>query len=303
MALCEARSGVYAMLSPMRLTLIEVPYDCGRFGERMGRGPLVLAESLPTSLAAAGHEVEVRQVRLPAGLIHEVAALLHLQPQVRREVAAARAAGRLPVVLSGNCGVAALGAVAALGPGTGVLWFDTHGDFNTPETSPGGFLDGMCLATLTGRCWAAVSRSFAELSPVEEDRVVLLGARELDDEERDALVSSRVAWIPPVELRRDPSRLPAALDQLASRAERLYLHLDLDVVDPGELRANHYACPGGLSVDEVASVVRAAGQRLDLAAVALTALDPDADAERRGPAVAARLLGTAVEAVGTAAAR
>jgi arginase len=280
----------------MRVTLIEVPYDSGRFAERMGRGPLALAEALPPLLAASGHDAEVRPVRLPAGFLHEMAALITLQAEVRREVSLARESGRLPVVLSGNCGPAALGAVAALGPGTGVLWLDAHGDFNTPETSPGGFLDGMALATLTGRCWTTAARSFEGWAPVLEKRVVLLGARHLDPEERRALLGSRIAWLPAEDARRDRALLTTALDELAASAELLYLHLDLDVLEPSELRANRYACPGGLTVDEVVAAIAAAGQRLPLAAVAVTAYDPEHDAERKGPGVASRLLGAVVTA-------
>ena len=285
------------MLSTVRVTLIEVPYDCGRFGERMGSGPLELAATLPPSLANAGHEVEVRPVRLPERFFHEVAAVVALQHEVRREVAAARAGGRLPVVLSGNCGVAALGAVAALEPPAAVLWLDAHADFNTPETSPSGFFDGMCLATLAGRAWAAVARRLEGFAPVAEERVVLLGARALDDAEREMLTSSEVAWLSTQAARDDAAALPAALDAIASRAERIYLHLDLDVIDPAELRANLYACEGGLTVDEAAAVIAAAGERLQIAAVSITAFDASADAERRGPAVAARLLAAVVGAI------
>ena len=118
---CDARR--------VRLTLLEVPYDCGRYGERMGSGPLALAAALPEELSAAGHDVQVRPVRLPGTperFFAEVAAVIALQHEVRREVAAAREAARLPVVLSGNCGYAALGAVAALPPPVGVLWLDAH---------------------------------------------------------------------------------------------------------------------------------------------------------------------------------
>ena len=65
--------------------MIEVPYDCGRFGERMGSGPLELTATLPPPLASAGHEVEVRPVRLPERFFHEVAAVVALQHEVRRE--------------------------------------------------------------------------------------------------------------------------------------------------------------------------------------------------------------------------
>jgi arginase len=274
----------------MRITLIEVPYDCGRFGERMGSGPLALAATLPPSLASAGHDIEVRPVRLPERFFPEVAAVVALQQEVRRQVAAAREAGRLPVVLSGNCGYAALGAAAALPPRVGVLWLDAHADFNTPETSPSGFFDGTCLATLAGRAWAGVSRRFDGFTPVEEQCVVLLGARALDDAEREMLADSEVSWLTPQAVRADAAALPAALDRLARRADRLYLHLDLDVIDPAELRANLYACDGGLSVDEVVAAIAAAAERLEIAAVSITAYDASADAEQRGPAVAASLL-------------
>jgi arginase len=281
----------------MRITLVEVPYDCGRFGERMGRGPLALAETLPAALAAEGHDVELRQVRLPDGFFAEVQAVIALQPEVRREVAAATAAGRLPVVLSGNCGVAALGAVSALGADTAVLWLDAHADFNVPETSPSGFFDGMSMAAMVGRGWATVRESFAEFTPVPEERVLLLGARDLDEAERLALATSRVSWIPALEARRDPALVSAALDELSRRAGQLYLHLDLDVLDPSELRANRYAVDGGLEVADAVATIRAAGERLRLGAVAITAYDPQVDVERRGTEVAGELIAAVAETV------
>ena len=278
----------------MRLTLIEVPYDCGRFAERMGQGPRVLAERLPPLLREAGHDVEVRPVRLPAGFHPEVAAVQALQPEVRREAAAAREAGRLPVTLSGNCGYAALGSVAALGPEAGVLWLDAHADFNTPETSPSGFFDGTALATLVGRCWRGVASSFAAFAPVAEERVLLAGARDLDAEERRMLEGSRVRWLRPDATRRDPALLAGALDELAGElaggAPELYLHLDLDVLDPGELRANRYATPGGPSADELVALIGEARRRRALGAAAITAWDPSQDDVERGVAVAARLV-------------
>jgi arginase len=93
--------------------------------------------------------------------------------------------------------------------------------------------------------------------------------------------------------RRDPAGPLAALDALASRSERLYLHLDLDVVDPSELRANRYATADGPTVAELVQLLRAATARIPLAAMAVTAYDPVVDVEGRGPAVAARLLAAA----------
>jgi arginase len=91
-------------------------------------------------------------------------------------VGEARRADRFPLVLGGNCGVA-LGVVAGLGGDARVVWADAHGDFNTPETTLGGFLDGMGLATLTGGCWTAITATIPGFAAVPDDHVWLLGAR------------------------------------------------------------------------------------------------------------------------------
>lgn len=279
----------------MRITLIDVPYDCGRYGERMGGGPEQLVEALPERLAAAGHEVATAPVRLERRFEAEVGAVIALQAGVRREVAAARREGRLPIVLSGNCGVAALGATAAL-TDPWVVWLDAHADFNTPETSPSGFFDGMALRTLTGGCWHAVAERLAELTPVPEERVVLVGARELDAAERDALAASRVRWLTPAALREQPDALIEALAAIPAEAP-LYLHLDLDVLDPEALRANEYAAAGGLTLAETAEVLRAAAGRGPLGALAVTAYDPEADPMDRGVEVVDQLLAALLPAV------
>jgi arginase len=75
------------------------------------------------------------------------------------EVTAARDAGQVPVLLSGNCN-ATLGVLAGLAasvPRRGLLWFDAHGDFNTPDIDRNGFLDGQGVAMITGRCWTAAT--------------------------------------------------------------------------------------------------------------------------------------------------
>src|SRR4029077_13931674 len=110
---------------------------------------------------------------------------------VADEVRAARNAGRFPLVLSGDC-LAAGGVIAGVGEGTGVIWSDAHGDVNAPQTTMSGFLDGMTLATATGRCWMELARSIEGFEPVPENAVVLLGARDLDPGEETALARSKV---------------------------------------------------------------------------------------------------------------
>ena len=78
----------------------------------------------------------------------EIGTAFDIDRHLARAVLDARSAGAFPLVLAGNC-ITSVGTIGGLGPGTtGVLWFDAHGDFNTPETTVGGFLDGMALATV-----------------------------------------------------------------------------------------------------------------------------------------------------------
>ena len=265
----------------MRVRLVDVPYDCGQFDVRMGAGPaFLIARGLEESLSRAGHDVRTDPVRLAPRFHTEWDALVALQGQIAAAVRSAKAADERALVLSGNCGPAALGAVAARGSrSTAVCWFDAHGDFNTPETSPSGFVDGMALAIATGRCWHAAAPRLEAFDPVPEEHVVQVGVRSTDPDEEDRLERSRITRLGAG----DGDRLSGFLQQLPE-VTALYLHVDVDVIDSADLHANSYAGAGGLSVDQLIALFRIAARHLPVAAVSLTALDPECD-ERAWPVV------------------
>jgi arginase len=260
----------------MRIELIAVPYDSAHRGRRMGAGPEhLLRAGLPDRLAEAGHQVHVLVLEAPADSWRaEIRTAFDLARGVAAAVRNARSIGAFPLVLSGNCGPAALGCVAGLGASPSVLWFDAHGDFNTPETTVGGFLDGMALATVTGRCWRQLSADIPEFRPVPEVSVALLGARDLDPLEAAALDQSDVRQVRPADLR---AELPSVLTSIGRGTTATYLHLDLDVLDPGEGRVNSFAAPGGLTRADLGWAVGAIAALLPLGAASLTALDPGSD--------------------------
>lgn len=274
------------------MSVLQVPYDSGHFGRRMGRGPLHLAErGLLDGLAQEGHEAELVPVRLPEGFFAEVGAAAEIHRRVAEAVAAARAEGRFPLVLMGNCNTA-LGIVAGLGPEpTAVVWLDAHDDFNTPDTSPSGFFDGMAVSALTGGAWRGVTGALPGFHPVAERNVVLVGVRDLDPEERRRLEASEAVWVHPDALREKGAEgaLGGHLDEISWRAPRAYLHVDLDVLDPEEAKINVFSVPGGLTVDEVIQTAGAVGRRFEIAAAALSAYDPEHDSEDRGLRAAERI--------------
>jgi arginase len=259
------------------ISLIQLPYDSGRFGERMGQGPIALIESgLVEHLRTLGNEVDVASVRLSEGLHSEANALVELQQLTVPLLRDSLSRQARPIILSGNCGPAALSAVAALNQSeTATIWFDAHADFNTPETSRSGFLDGMGLAILTGRCWRRLAERFESFQPVLDSEVIQIGVREKDPPEVQLLQQSGIKQIPTVAL----AGLSEALKELSTN--KVYVHVDLDVIDTSEGRANGWACGGGLSVNQLGDALELIGRSVSIVAGAVTCYDPAVDMDGR----------------------
>jgi arginase len=254
------------------VTLIQVPYHLGREGVVLGAGPAPLAEAI------GGDSIVVERSE---PVSNEIYATFDVVRQLATAVRDTLAAARRPLVLAGNCH-SAMGTVAALGGDVGVVWFDAHADFHTPDSSPTGFIDGMALALVTGEGWAELRRTVDGLRPVPEEHVVLVGARDLEPTEKERLATSAV-------VRADAASLESALDELAERVHTVYVHIDLDVLDPSEGKANDWAVDGGLTASELEGALRAILARFEVPAAAFTAYDPRVDPEGRVPRIAAGL--------------
>jgi arginase len=166
-----------------------------------------------------------------------------------RLTADATAGAPRPLLLSGDC-LTAVGILAGLQrrhPDVAIVWLDAHGDFNTPQITTSGYLAGMSLAMLTGRCPAPFCGPL-HLQPVPDDAVVLIDARDLDPAERDALDASRVVRVPA-----DPQALRTALAPLSGSA--VYLHLDVDVIDGDELPDLRFPTAAGPSLAQIEECV------------------------------------------------
>jgi arginase len=283
----------------MQITLFSVPYDSGRRADRMGAGPLRLLKSgLAVRLEEDGHQVTNRSVELPPAFrATEIAAAFELGAAVARGVAEAVRTGTFPLVLSGNCGPAALGCVGGLQGQMNIFWFDAHGDFNTPETTRSGFLDGMALAAVTGRCWSGLARAIPGFRSVAEGHVTAIGVRDLDEEEAAPFQRSDVRRVDHHSLRTDFST--ALSDQGRIADLPAYVHLDLDVLDPVEGRMNGFAVPDGLSLDDLKWCFAQIASRQAIRAASVTAFDPASDVTGRA---ATAVVGAILALVATSAA-
>ena len=198
-------------------------------------------------------------------------------------------AGSLPVLLAGECSIAltTLPTVLRHRPDAVVLWLDAHGDFNTPQTTLTGSLSGMSMA---GACGQWGSGLIEEVVP--EDRVVLAGVRDLDPKEREALERSDVSVIgaSPVET------LVAVKNAL--NGEPVYIHLDLDVLDPAIFPAREPA-PGGLAPEKLFDLLEAVVADSELVGLEVTTFDApeDEDDRQEACAIVMRVLEPLLEAI------
>jgi arginase len=271
----------------MRISLVTAPYHLGHEVVSVGAGPdRLLDEGAVETLVDAGHEVDVVRVVPKAESTNEIGAAFEIVRRVSEAVSRAIEDGAFPIVLSGNC-LSSIGIVAGLGRDVGVVWLDAHADFNTPESSLSGFADGMGLSVLTGTSWDALRDTVPGYRSVPEENVVLVGIRDVDPPEQKRLDGSPIQVVEPAGA---VEAIGPALEMLRERVDDAYLHVDLDVLDASEGRANEYAAPGGLMADAVERVVSATTERLWVRAAALTAYDPAADADGRIPPIANRLL-------------
>jgi arginase len=147
-----------------------------------------------------------------------------------------------PVLLTGDC-TTALGMVAGLQRqdlDPAVVWFDAHGDLRTPESTTSGYLGGMPLRMLLGEGDTRVATRTG-LRPVPAERVVLVDGRDLDPAEVEFLAGSAVRRVP--------------VEAVPAPDGPIYLHIDLDVVDPAGLPGLRYPASGGPDLDSVRDAV------------------------------------------------
>jgi arginase len=206
-------------------------------------------------------------------------------------------------VLAGD-DTAAIGVVSGLqladgaGAPIGVVWVDAHGDFNTPETSFSGILAGMPVAILAGLAGPLWREAAGLAAPIPTDRIVLAGTRDLDDKETELLRSTDVRVVHAGDLR-VPDRFAGVIAWLARRCSLLYLHVDLDVLDPRFVPSASTPSANGLTIDELVTAMKTVLASGKVATLAVTSLNPGAGARgHRSVASALKVLEGALPAWG-----
>lgn len=276
-----------------KVSLIGTPYGMGQRGFKFGAGPLALlaADRLPMRLAEEqvayslawvdADEPSGGTIQLPEG--DQLARYLQQNYVIQELVKEARSKGEFPLLSSGSC-TTSLGVLGGLDDdGVGVIWIDAHADASTPETSGSGFIDGMPVAMINGRCWKAYRESIPGFHIVPEDRILSVGMHDLRPNrpgpigrvvDRDAATQAG-SWL---------AALTQALDELATHTDRVYVHFDTDALDARVAWVHQWAAEGGLSPEEIKDTLGAIFERFTVLALNFTAFDPSVD-ERALPII------------------
>jgi arginase len=290
--------------APLRIALVQQPFS----PNGTSAGPRTMATGgIREILSGLGAAVQVQEIGLTPDEATEYGgwkrlgmALGHFADQVT----ANERAGVFTVGLLATC-PSMPGLVAGLqrsGPdGTplrvGMLWLDAHPDFNTPETTRSGSLGGMPVAVATGRALHRM-RLDAKLDPaLPDERVVMGGVRLTDPLEQELLDSSRIQQVSVDDLRRRSPALFAQLDRLDRISDKLYIHIDLDVLDPREVRHHQNAVPGGPSSEELAALFEEIFRRYPKASAIGIATIPSNDENGLSIAAVNRMIAGAARGV------
>jgi arginase len=246
---------------------------------RMILTPFFLDQAVPALEDVAGEDWWSNKPQLPAGEAQE--RMVQLYRPLAAMVQTAVNKGERPVSVAGDCcttiGVLAGLQQAQLNPT--LIWFDAHGDFNTWETTPSGFLGGMPLAMLVGLGELTMGQAVG-LTSLPEPQVILTDARDLDPGERSNVERSAINHLADVTMLLD-SPLPAG---------PLYVHFDADVINNAQAPAMSYPTEGGPSLAALGRVFDHLADSGQIAAVSLSAWNPDLDQDGRSREAVLRLL-------------
>jgi arginase len=287
------------------IAIIGVPIDLGAGRRGVDMGPsAVRYTGLHVRLEALGYQVrdlgnlpapmvETSEVPPPGAKLRYLEPIAALCEALAGTVAASVEQGRLPVVLGGDHSLS-IGSVSgsARGRSLGLIWIDAHADFNTAETTPSGNIHGMSVAALTGRGHPLLTGLAARTPAIRPEHVALVGVRDLDPREREALRASgiHVATMHEVDRRGMAAVVDEAARVVTRGTDGFHLSFDLDVLDPREAPGVGTPVSGGISRREAHLAMEILAQSGGIRSLDLVEVNPILDERNATAELAAELL-------------
>ncbi|AXG07369.1 arginase [Haloplanus rubicundus] len=291
------------MNDTVRIVGAPTDYGTNRRGVDMGPSAIRYAD-LAAALSAIGHtprdhgDLRVGRVESDDPGRDDakyLAAIESVCTRLADDVSDALAAGETPLVLGGDHSVA-IGSVvgSARDADVGVLWFDAHGDLNTPVTTPSGNVHGMALAAILGLGEFAET-PWANAAGVDPETVALVGVRDLDPGEREAIREHGIAAfsISDIDDRGITAVVAEALDAACGR-DGVHVSLDLDWLDPTEAPGVGTPVRGGVTYREAHAALERVADAAAVRSLELVEVNPILDDHNRTAELAVELAASAL---------
>ena len=289
--------------------MIGVPMDLGADRRGVDMGPSAIRYAgLDGRLDELGHDVsDAGNVAVPppetrdpdagppsegrAKYLEETA---DVSRRLHEEVEDALADGAFPLALGGDHSIA-IGSVggSATAGSTGVVWFDAHADFNTPETTPSGNVHGMPLSALLGDSYFD-GREWASAPTVSEENIAIVGLRSVDDRERERLNDSDVTGytMGDIDERGFAAVCEEAFEVATDGTDGVHVSFDMDLLDPEEAPGVGTPVRGGITYREAHTAMDHVDERLDdIRSMDVVEVNPILDSHNRTAELAVDLLG------------
>ncbi|HZW82936.1 MAG TPA: arginase [Candidatus Deferrimicrobium sp.] len=290
-----------------KVRIIGVPIDLGADRRGVDMGPSAIRYAgLNAKLINMGIEVEdMGNIEVPQPETREIKdrklkylpEIVKVSDELCAMVADAAEQGCIPLILGGDhsIGIGSLAGMSKAKKKIGVLWFDTHGDFNSPDTTSSGNIHGMPLAVSMGIGDDRLVSTGDGGAKIAEENTVLIGIRNLDTEERAALLKSKITVFTMSDIDKLGMKevMRRALEIVTDGTDGVHVSFDLDVIDPSEAPGVGTPVPGGINYREAHLAMELVAEAGIMSSMEMAEVNPILDTRNRTAELAVGLITSA----------
>ncbi|WP_409252563.1 arginase [Bacillus sp. SCS-153A] len=288
------------------ISIIGVPMDLGQMRRGVDMGPSAIRYAgVAERLENLGHtindlgNIEIAQperVHTSDSNLRNLRAVAEGNQKLADKVDEVISGNDFPLVLGGDHSIA-IGTLAGVSKhyeNLGVIWYDAHGDLNTSETSPSGNIHGMPLAVSLGIGDESLTRIGGYSPKVKPENIVIIGARSLDEGERELIKERgiKVFTMHEVDRMGMTKVMEEAINYLKDKTDGVHLSLDLDGLDPGDAPGVGTPVLGGISYRESHLAMEMLAESHLITSAEFVEVNPILDDKNRTASVAVALMGS-----------
>jgi arginase len=289
-----------------KISIVGVPMDLGQRNPGVNMGPNAMRYAgVSEYLEGLGYKVtdyndieigKAEHLDDPKINLRNLKAVADASVTLAEKVDFIVKSGEFPLVLGGDHSIA-IGSLAGIAKNykeLGVIWYDAHGDLNTPETSPSGNIHGMPLAASLGIGHPALTNVLNYSPKVKPENIVIIGARDLDSGERELIKARGIKVYTMHEIDRlGMTRvMEETIEYLKERTDGVHLSLDLDGLDPADAPGVGTPVIGGISYRESHLAMEMLAEADIITSADFVEVNPILDERNRTAIVAVKLMGS-----------